>query len=688
MAWEGAAPGSDSSPLASPETGLTPIGRHAEGMVAVKPGVHPVAAALFLHSRIEILMRAGVRQGETMSYAMFRGGLALAFLALGSGSVFAASDSDRPLVIVVTPTRTAKTADASLTPVTVITRSDIERTQAQSTLDVLRGVPGVGVTSSGGEGKLSSVFLRGTNSGHVLVLVDGVKHGSATAGTTAFEFIPVDQIERVEVVRGPRSSLYGSEAIGGVIQIFTRKGGGKLTPSFSVTGGSYETGQATAGISGGGDHAWFNVNASGASTQGFNSCDGDPVAFLGCFANEPDDDAYRTASGNVRGGYRFDNGAELDAHWLRAGGKVFYDGAPNESETVQQVIGASARFAAAKTWTVTLLGGRSWDELDSFTDGAFMSRFDTERDSVSVQNDFTLAPRHIVTLGGDYQKDSVDVITFGPFAVTSRDNKAVFAQYQAGFGRHDFEISGRGDDNEQFGNHTTGSAAWGVNIMDRLRATASYGTAFKAPTFNQLYFPPFVIPGCCTFITSNPNLDPETSRSAEFGLHGGHQLGSWSVNLFETRIDDLIVLDAAFVPANISAARIRGLELETGAEIDAWRANAALTLLDPKDRSGGPNHANLLPRRTRQSLRVDIDRDFGLSSLGMTVLGEGKRYDDAANTRKLGRYATVDLRAQHRIAKNWLLQAKAANLLDANYETVDFFNQAGRSLFLTLRYVH
>ncbi len=210
-----------------------------------------------------------------MSKSMFCGWLALAFFVLGSGSVFAADDSgNAPLNIVITPTRTAKTADQSLTPVSVITRADIERSQAQSVQELLRGGAGIAVANNGGDGKISAVFLRGSNSGHVLVLVDGIKHGSATAGTTAFEHIPVDQIERIEVVRGPRSSLYGSEAIGGVIQIFTRKGGGKLTPSFSVTGGSYDTGKATVGLSGGGDHAWFNVNASGASTGGFNSCDG------------------------------------------------------------------------------------------------------------------------------------------------------------------------------------------------------------------------------------------------------------------------------------------------------------------------------------------------------------------------------------------------------------------------------
>ncbi len=601
-------------------------------------------------------------------------------LLASSASIAAETVKENPLVIVVTPTRTARTADESLTPVTVITRADIEHKQAQSTPEILRGIPGLTLANNGGPGKISSVFLRGTNSDHVLVLVDGIKLGSATAGTTAFEHIPVEQIERIEVVRGPRSSLYGSEAIGGVIQIFTRKGGGKFTPSFSVTGGSYETGQATAGVSGGGDHAWYNFNASGSDTQGFNSCDGRPAPFAGCGAFEPDDDGYRTVSGNARGGYRFDNGAELDAHWLRAKGKNFFDGFFNESKTVQQVIGGGAKFSPVKIWNVTVLGGRSNDKLDSFNNGAFLTRFDTKRDNVSVQNDFTMAPRHVVTLGGDYQKDRIDVITFAPFPVTSRGNKALFAQYQAGFGRYDFELSARGDDNEQFGNYATGSAAWGMNISDGLRAIASYGTAFKAPTFNDLYFP----------FSGNPALDPETSRSAEIGLRSGHPLGPWAVNLFETHIDDLIASTAPlFLRTNINSARIRGLELETSARIEDWRANATLSLLDPENRSDGPNRGNLLPRRARQSLQVDLDYDITrLSSVGISVLGEGSRYDNLANTQKMGRYATVDLRAGHRIAKNWLLQGKAVNLLDADYETVDFFNPAGRSLFLTLRYEH
>ncbi|HEX4889629.1 MAG TPA: TonB-dependent receptor plug domain-containing protein, partial [Alphaproteobacteria bacterium] len=235
-------------------------------------------------------------------------------LLYSSISIAADAPDKAPLSIVVTPTRTAQTADASLASVSVVNRAQIEQRQSRTIADALSGLPGLDFSVNGGRGTASQVFMRGTESDHVLVLVDGVKIGSATLGQSPFEHLPISQIERIEVVRGPRSSLYGSEALGGVIQIFTRKGGGKLAPSFSVTGGSHETGEATVGLSGGGANSWFNLSASGTDTQGINACRG-VLNRAGCFVNEPDKDAYRSVSGNARAGMRFENGAELDAHW-------------------------------------------------------------------------------------------------------------------------------------------------------------------------------------------------------------------------------------------------------------------------------------------------------------------------------------------------------------------------------------
>lgn len=595
-------------------------------------------------------------------------------LSLCSAHSYAA---DAPLSIVVTPTRMAQTADESLASVSVVTRAQIEQRQSRTVEDALRGLPGLDFSNNGGRGRATQVFMRGTESDHVLVLVDGVKIGSATLGTSPFEHLPISEIERIEVVRGPRSSLYGSEALGGVIQIFTRKGGGELTPSFSVTGGSHETGEATVGLSGGGANSWFNLSASGTDTQGTNACSG-ILNRAGCFVNEPDDDAYRSVSGSARAGMRFENGAEVDAHYLRAESESFFDGGfVNESENMQQVLGASASFAPHEIWRASLAGGRSWDYSDNFLNGVKRSRFDSKRDTLSLQNDFTIAPRHVLTAGGDFQKDQVSSSTAYP--VTSRDNYGVFGQYQAGLGRHDATLSLRRDDNEQFGGKTTGNVAYGYDFTDALRATAAYGTAFKAPTFNELYFPFF----------GDPSLRPETARSSEVGLSGDHPLGTWGINLFETRLNNLIAFDAARRRAtNVDDARIRGLELQAGALLAGWTTHVNLTLLDPENRSRGANRGNVLPRRAEESLRLDADREFGRFGIGASILAAGKRYDDLANAAELDRYVTVDLRSQYKVTEKWAIQGRAENLLDRDYETAAFFNQPGRSVFVTLAYQH
>ncbi len=582
-----------------------------------------------------------------------------------------------PAPVIVTATRTAETADETLAPVTVITRADMERTQAQTLQDVLRHLPGVTVANNGGAGKSTSVFLRGTESDHVLVLVDGIEVGSATTGTAAFQHIPVEQIERIEIVRGPRSSLYGSEAIGGVIQIFTRRGGAGHRPWLSLGGGSYRTATAAAGIGGGDRRRWFSLAANGIDTGGFNACDGKPSpGGAGCFTIEPDRDGYRNLAASARAGLRLDNGLELEARVLRSEGTTAYDGSfVNESEAVQEVLGTTLRFAPAENWLVSVVGGRSRDLSDNFKDGTFKSRFDTVRDSLSWQNDFTVGTTHLVTAGIDYQDDRVAGTT--AYTVTSRDNKGAFLQYQASLDRHDLQVALRRDDNEQFGRYTTGSLAWGLALDAGLRVTAGYGTAFKAPTFNELYFPGY----------GNAALQPEKSETIELGLRGHGTGARWTIDLFETRIDNLIAFDSAiFAPNNIARARIRGLEATVATRAAGWHLTAALTLLDPESRSGDANDGNLLPRRARESLRLDADRDLGNYTLGVTVTGAGTRYDDLANTRRLGGYATVDLRLDCALAPHWRLQGRIENLLDKDYETAAFYNQPGISLYLTLRY--
>lgn len=599
-------------------------------------------------------------------------------VAASIGSAFAAPAEEPELApVIVTADRTARSADETLVPVSVVTRADIEREQARSLEDVLRGLPGVSLSNNGGPGKSTSLYLRGTNADHVLVLIDGVKMGSATLGSVALQDIPVDQIERIEIVRGPRASLYGSEAIGGVIQIFTRKGGGKLTPSFSLGAGSRSTANASAALSGGGEQYWFNASVAGEGTKGINAYQG----------TQPDRDGYRNESGSLRGGWRFSPGQSLELQALRVRAHSDFDDnydAPgvdqNYSVDVQQLLSATYRFMPLDAWRSFVRLAQSRDESSSYKGGDFYSRFNTTRDMVTWQNDIAISDHRSLTAGIDYLRDGIDSDT--PYDVRSRENKAGFAQYSEDFGALSAQLAGRIDDNQQFGTHDSGSFDLGYRVSDALRLRASYGTAFKAPSLNDLYYP----------TAGNPGLKPEHSRSTEFGASGTAAGMKWDASLYRTYISNLIQWAPVspgswtWIPSNVANATVTGLELTASRIFGDTRVALTTTFQNPKDHSGGDTEGNLLIRRSRQTARLDVDRDFGRWSFGSSLNGTGKRYDDTANSVKLGGYATLDLRGEYKINADWRVQARIENLLDKRYETAANYNQPGFGTFVTLRY--
>ena len=601
----------------------------------------------------------------------FRLSLLAAALAAVS-SYAAADDATESGPIVVTATRTAQTADASLASVTVITRQDIERSQAQSVSELLTGLAGIDSTVNGGYGKTTSLFLRGTNSDDVLVMIDGVKIGSATLGTTAFEFLPLDQIDHIEIVRGPRSSLYGSEAIGGVIQIFTRQGTGKPDAYATAGVGSYNTRQVSAGLSTAQDGTDISLNAARFKTGGFNACKGSLTD--ACFTIEPDKDGYSNDSATAGLRHRFDNGAGVGVHLFRAQGHTNYDGDPNNTNFIQQAVGADLGFSPLDIWRLTLRAGQSQDNSDNFKDTTFSSRFNTQRSTASWQNDVTLGKNHLLTLGVDRQADHV--ISTTAYTVDRRTDKGLYGQLQSRLDNNDLLFSLRRDDNDAFGKYSTGNAAWGYAFSKNLRLTASYGTAFRAPTFNELYYPNY----------GNPNLQPEKSKSVETGLHGEQAWGSWDVHAYQTSIDHLIntVCDINFncTAANVDEARIRGLETQLSTTLAGWRSALSLSVTDPRDVATD----HILPRRSKRSLRLDADRAFGKTRFGMTWLAQGRRFDDAANTVVVGGYGLLNLRAEYELSRDWRVRAHLDNVFDKQYETVHDYNTPGRSLFVSLGY--
>lgn len=607
-------------------------------------------------------------------------------LALGLPAIAVAKPDDTTDLdqITVTGTRTAITVDQSLAAVEIITRDEIDRSQAQSLPQLLRGRAGINLVNQGGLGKLTTLFLRGAESDQTLILVDGVRIGSATSGLAALQDIPVDSIERIEIVRGPRSSLYGSDAIGGVIQIFTRPRVSGIAPRLRVGAGSHGLREAAAGVNASSTRGWFAVDATRQLDDGINACRGTGApTYAGCGVDtpDPDRDGYRRSSLSLQGGLLATDKLTLQANGLRSEGRNQYDsnpafGLPDNSATVQQVVGGKLRYAPSDLLTLQLSAGSNVDASDNFTNRSFNNRFDSRRDSAALQSDVRLGPGQLLTLGYDWLRDRGSVS--GAFASygANRGNRAAFAQYQGRFGRNDLQAALRHDDNDQFRGHDTGSVAWGIDAVHGLRFRASAGTAFKAPSFNELYYPYY----------GNAALRPETSRSIEAGVAQRLSGWQWQLNAYQTTIDQLITYDPTiYVANNLDRARIRGVELTTQTRLAGWEVAAQASFADPRNRSPG-NFDKLLPRRARESARIDVDRAFGAWRFGGSWLASGGRWDDVANTLHVGGYATLDLRGEFALSRGWSLQGQIRNAFDRRYETAAFYNQPGREFALSLRW--
>lgn len=584
-------------------------------------------------------------------------------------SVAAAAD-DTLAPVVVTASRSAETTDQTLAPVSVITRAEIERRQPRDLLELLRTQPGIDLARNGGPGQQTSLFLRGTNSDHTLVLIDGVRASSITTGGFAWQHLTPSQIERIEIVRGPRASLYGSDAIGGVIQIFTRRSEG---PTLSIGAGSDRTFQGEAGYGGSHGIHTFSLHAAAENSDGFSATNPD----IG-FGHDPDDDGYRNRSLSGRWQADFSKALSLSAAFWHSEGDIQFD--EGSMDSINQNLSLTLDGQVNDRWSQSLQLGFARDDLD--TDSAFASQVDGNRLTADWQHDFLIGMSHLLSVGLDYYRDqgeNIDEVTSTTVFDEIITNRAAFASLQTGLGANDLQFSLRHDEHSRAGGETTGSAAWGRALGHGLRAVASWGTAFKAPTLNQLFHP-----GFGGFFAGNPDLEPERSHSAELGLryHSSERSARRaSVNLFHTRIDDLIAFQGTNSQAiNIDEATIRGLELEYADAFGPWSVDASLTLQRARD----DDTDDPLLRRPDEKLSLTLGRDFqNRSRITAELLLVGERED--VGTRLPG-YGLVNLAGQHQLTRTLKLQARIENLLDKDYELASGFNTPDRKLMATLEY--
>lgn len=589
--------------------------------------------------------------------------------------------------IIITATRTAESADETLAPVTVITREEIEKHPQASLPELLIGRAGIDGVIQGGYGKNSSLYLRGTNTGHTLVLVDGVRIGSATLGEAGLHYIPTDQIDRIEIVRGPRSSLYGSDAVGGVIQIFTRKAKEEgIKINARAEHGSHNTYDFSSGFSSYQGDTRYSLQLSHFSTEGINVTNTDNGGY------NPDKDGYESNSVSASLSHRLTDKIDIGFNLLNASATNEYDTfnafyLPADSayaEVLQRSLGASTNITATDNWEMIFKLGQSLDESDEFVDDSKLSTFNTRRTDISWQNNITLGEQHLVSLGTDYLNDEVTSTTV--YSKSSRDNRAVFAQYQGQYGEHSVQLGLRDDDNEAFGHKGTGNISWGYNPTPQLRLLASYATAFKAPTMNDLYYiDPFGFGN-----DGNPDLAPEKSNTAEIGIQGKPLWGSWEVRAFQTKIDDLIEwqstdptnMFAPWQPTNIGEAQIDGVEADMSANIDHWQLGASMTLLDPVNTTTDKQ----LPFRTRENVTLSLGRQYDKAAFNISSLTQGERYSDSQNINRTRGYTIFNTDFSYIPAKDWKITASVKNLMDKDYQTSYSYETLGRELFVGVSY--
>ena len=564
--------------------------------------------------------------------------------------------------IVVTATLGPKTLGESDSSVTVIDDEDIERLQPQTFEELLVGQPGLDITSNGSFGKNISVFTRGTGSESTVFLVDGVRLRSATTGSTAWQYFPPQMVERVEIVRGSRSNLYGADAVGGVIQAFTHSAETGNEGWVQAGGGNFNTQEYVAGAAGTEGRMKYSLSASHLETDGTAVVEGG------------EDKGYRNTSALASVAHQFDSGGEAGVVLMRAQGNTEFEG--GDTDFTIQTLGFRLDTPISDYWRSRILLAESLDESDN-RDTFGNSTFDTKTRSARWENQISIG-RHEYIVGGELLVDEVDSTT--EYDESSRTNAAVFGQALLNFGPTDFQLSLRADDNQAFGREETGAVAMGVDLDRNHRARVSYSTSFRAPTFNDLYFPNF----------GNADLQPETAGSVELGIGGNYTRWFWDAAIYQTDADDLIVFtfkDGRFAPFNVNEARIRGVELSAGLELEEWTVQAAASVTDPRNRETD----NRIRRRSAKQFRVDLDRDFGRVSLGTTVKGQGYRYDDAANEERIAGFVTWDLRAKWEIDSHWTTNLTVDNVLDREYSTAQRFDgrayiAAGRTAMLSIRY--
>ncbi|WP_092135066.1 TonB-dependent receptor domain-containing protein [Cupriavidus sp. YR651] len=585
--------------------------------------------------------------------------------------------------VVVTASRTSQSVTEALPHTTVVTQDDIVNSQAPDLRSLLRGQAGVEFATTGGMGANTTLFMRGANSNQVLILIDGVRIAGVSGGTAQLANILPDQIDHIEVVRGNVSALYGSDAIGGVVQIFTKNGVGQApAANAQVEYGSNNTRQGTVGYGGQVGDTSFNVTGSMFKTDGFSSINAaqwnadNPTRAARNIGPNPADNPYenKSVSGQVKHKFTKDWDAGVAAYYSNS--QLSYDstsGKPTDDFRMDSELYTLSAFVNGKLlpdWTTHFKIAQSEDRSEGTKNGLFDSLFSTRTRQFNWQNEYALTANHTLLFGTDYLQQELNSSSY---TAPSRNVFSVYGGYEGRIGRHQLQLNARNDHYSDFGNQGSFFAGYGFNVTDAVKLIANVSNAFRAPTFNELYFPNF----------GQPNLQPERAKSAELGVQvDTASVGLLRVTAFETRYNDLIVstqqANGLFLAQNVNKAKVQGVEASWRATVLGTDLGASVTFQNPVDET---NNTQLL-RRARRHASFDAGRNFGNWRFGGEWLVSSSRLDNGSRT--LGGYGIVNLNARYNIDKQWFVAARVENLFDKNYQLAYPYNTQGRAGFVTL----
>lgn len=582
--------------------------------------------------------------------------------------------------VLVTATRAPQASPDVLSDHVLLSSDDILRSGAGNVIDLLQRQRGIEVARNGGPGTNSSVFMRGGDSKQTVVLVDGVRIGSSTTGAANWSALPLANVDRIEIIYGPLATMYGADAIGGVVQIFTKRGAGAPQFSAGVSAGSAGTLTADETVSGGTDRISYAFGVSHEQEEGFSATS------PGNFSYNPDNDGYQKQAVTGQLAYTFAAGHEAGLLFMHSQLDAQYDAGATSfdarSEQKQDSVALFSTHQITPAWRVRLQGSLAYDKSVTFANAtpAGLSSLDTRQTAFSAQSDLALGPDLLQVL---LERRSEDVTSSSIKALnTSRDSNSAAVAYSLKRGAHLASASTRLDDSSQYGSKSTGGLGYGYRFTPALRANASLGTSFRAPTFNELYYPKYGV-------ASNR---PEHGKNAEAGLVYNSGVTEASAVYYRNRLTDLLVstsrcpIEVASHPNgcayNVNQATLSGLSLGARTRLGPFELRASADLQDPRDDTTGKQ----LVRRAKRHADLAVDYTGAALALGANLQLSGTRFDDTANRNTLPGYAVLNLFASYRFAPDWTAIVRWNNATDKKYELARTYASAGSQAFVGIRY--